>query len=346
MVDRSELITVCRQIGGMMQAGVDILRITRVLRAQTNNPRLLQLYDALDHDLTMGRSLVDAMERAPDVWSPFIISLVQQGEDRNDLAGAFLSSADYLLKEGELEASTIASANEPAAETDGAAQRNEYSIQYAQAPAVVSAVVPPESLSAVVEALIARLQSLTVSVLLFVTALLLAWAIVWWTAGAGLLPLRWVFFALCSVAALLCAAAAVWLQNSIESRRTNEPQTMLSGQGNTDSANLHVTPCAHNTEERESSTTGASAQAPAQASENKSGVGSPISSPAPPGAETRAVSDVTDQVATSAATPEGNAQPHAAAQERIATQTRPQPQNATIAPSARARTRQVEEDYE
>jgi hypothetical protein len=78
MVERSELITVCRQMGGMMEAGVDILRITRVLRAQTNNPRLLQLYDQLDHDLTMGRSLADAMERAPDVFSLFIVSLVQQ----------------------------------------------------------------------------------------------------------------------------------------------------------------------------------------------------------------------------------------------------------------------------
>ncbi|HEX8235343.1 MAG TPA: type II secretion system F family protein [Abditibacteriaceae bacterium] len=319
MVDRSELITVCRQIGGMMQAGVDILRITRVLRAQTDNPRLLQLYDALDHDLTMGRSLVDAMERAPDVWSPFIISLVQQGEDRNDLAGAFLSSADYLLKEGELEASTIASANEPGAEIDGAARRNEYSIQYAQAPAVVNAVVPPESLSSVVEALIGRLQSLAVSVLLFATALLLAWAVVWWSAGIGLLPLRWVFFALCLVAALLCGGAAMWLHQQVENRSSTEPPSSLSGQGSEDSANLHVTPVVHTPE--------GTAGSVVQTDENSSGVRAAD--------ETAAPSEVV--------APEPSATP-----QRLALGNRPLSQDATPAAlsSARTRTRQVEEDYE
>jgi hypothetical protein len=99
MVTPRELITVCRQIGGMMEAGVDILRITRVLRTQTENPRLLDLYDELDHDLTMGRGLADAMTRAPDVFSPFAISLVRQGEDRNNLGAAFLRLADFLQKE-------------------------------------------------------------------------------------------------------------------------------------------------------------------------------------------------------------------------------------------------------
>ena len=318
MVERSELITICRQIGGMMQAGVDILRITRVLRAQTDNPRLLQLYDALDHDLTMGRSLVDAMERAPDVWSPFIISLVQQGEDRNDLAGAFLSSADYLQKEGELEASTVASANEPAVETDGVARRNEYSIQYAQAPATVSAVVPPESLSAVVEALIGRLQSLAVSVLLFATALMLAWAIVWWSAGAGLLPLRWVFFALCSVAALLFGGAGVWLQNVVENRRSTEPQVSSPEHGNQ-----------------------------TQADENRGSLDSPSSSSATSGAESGVVSAITNQDVTSAASPGEDAPIGAVAQERIATESGLLSQNGTTPPaSSRTRARQAEEDYE
>jgi hypothetical protein len=171
MVERSELIIVCRQIGGMMQAGVDILRITRVLRAQTENPRLLQLYDALDHDLTMGFSLVDAMERAPDVFSPFIISLVQQGEERNDLAGAFLSAADYLQKEGELEASTVAA--ETAAEPQSAPRPREYS--HAVPDVTASAVTSDEALSAVAEATIRRVQHASVQVLLFLTGLSLAW---------------------------------------------------------------------------------------------------------------------------------------------------------------------------
>jgi len=112
MIENGELLTVCRQIGSMMEAGVDILRITRVLRAQTETPRLLQAYDALDHDLTMGLGLADAMARAPDVWSPFAVSIVQQGEARNDLAGAFNKIADFLAREESDHApATIISAN-------------------------------------------------------------------------------------------------------------------------------------------------------------------------------------------------------------------------------------------
>lgn len=99
MITPRELISVCRQIGGMMEAGVDILRITRVLRSQTDNARLLDLYDTIDHELTMGRGLADVLARASDVFSPFAISLVRQGEERNNLAVAFLRLADFLEKE-------------------------------------------------------------------------------------------------------------------------------------------------------------------------------------------------------------------------------------------------------
>jgi hypothetical protein len=94
-----ELVTVCRHIGGMMEAGVDILRITRVLRAQTHTPRLLELYDHLDHELTMGRAISDALACSGDLFSPFAVSLVRQGEERNALAASFLRLADFLQQE-------------------------------------------------------------------------------------------------------------------------------------------------------------------------------------------------------------------------------------------------------
>jgi hypothetical protein len=103
MITPHELISVCRQIGGMMEAGVDILRITRVLRSQTTNERLLDLYDNIDHELTMGRGLADVLARASDVFSPFAISLVRQGEERNNLAAAFLRIADFLEREVDLQ---------------------------------------------------------------------------------------------------------------------------------------------------------------------------------------------------------------------------------------------------
>lgn len=99
MIERREFISICRQIGAMMEVGVDFLRITQALRAQTDNPRLLALYDGLDTDLKAGDSLSEAMSHAPDVFSPFAVSLVRQGEARGDIESAWNRIADFFRDE-------------------------------------------------------------------------------------------------------------------------------------------------------------------------------------------------------------------------------------------------------
>lgn len=104
MIEPRELIAATRQMGGMMEAGVDILRALKVLRSQTGNADLLALYDRLAHELRLGSGLADAMSRAPEAFSPFAVSLVRQGEARGDLATSFYRIADYLQKEAEFNA--------------------------------------------------------------------------------------------------------------------------------------------------------------------------------------------------------------------------------------------------
>ncbi len=99
MIERREFISICRQIGAMMEVGVDFLRITDALRSQTDNPRLLQLYEQLDEDLRAGDSLSDAMSHAPDIFSPFAVSIVRQGETRGDIEGAWGRVADFYKTE-------------------------------------------------------------------------------------------------------------------------------------------------------------------------------------------------------------------------------------------------------
>ncbi|BCM92490.1 hypothetical protein IAD21_04370 [Abditibacteriota bacterium] len=99
MIERREFISICRQIGAMMEVGVDFLRITDALRSQTDNPRLLQLYEQLDDDLRAGDSLSDAMSHAPDIFSPFAVSIVRQGESRGDIEGAWGRVADFYKTE-------------------------------------------------------------------------------------------------------------------------------------------------------------------------------------------------------------------------------------------------------
>lgn len=108
MIEPRELIAATRQMGGMMEAGVDILRAIKVLRSQTGNADLLALYDRLAHELRLGSGLADAMSHAPEAFSPFAVSLVRQGEARGDLATSFYRIADYLQKEAEFNASPSA----------------------------------------------------------------------------------------------------------------------------------------------------------------------------------------------------------------------------------------------
>ncbi len=116
MIERREFISICRQIGAMMEVGVDFLRITQALRAQTDNPRLLELYDQLDADLKEGDSLSEAMSHAPDVFSPFAVSLIQQGEARGNIESAWERIADFFRQQAreDLEIGEDSVALEPA----------------------------------------------------------------------------------------------------------------------------------------------------------------------------------------------------------------------------------------
>lgn len=228
MIERGEMLTVCRQIGSMMEAGVDILRITRVLRAQTGNPRLLRAYDSLDHDLTMGLGLADAMARTPDVWSPFAVSIVQQGEARNDLAGAFNKIADFLAREESDHAPDGSPRGEgPSVETvrEVVAQVAAHGVTTVEAPRVTSTPLTVIAL----DGLIDRLQTVGLRSLTLVAGLLLTLAACWWAVETGLIERRWLNVTLFSVAALFMGAAGVLVQRKLDSERRREVRCSFCG---------------------------------------------------------------------------------------------------------------------
>jgi hypothetical protein len=226
MVERGELITVCRQIGSMMEAGVDILRITRVLRAQTENPRLQEAYNLLDHDLTMGLSLADSMARAPDVWSPFAVSLVQQGEAHNEIALAFEKIADFLQKEQ-------TAWHEQTAYEQAANERAEAAEESNAQDNLVAATRQPVTSSPLtviaLDGLLDRLQILGLRSLTLLAGLLLALATVWWLVEIGLIERRWLYVLLYSVAALFMGGAGILVQKRIESFRRREARCSFCG---------------------------------------------------------------------------------------------------------------------
>lgn len=223
MVERRELITIFRQISSMMEAGVDIRRIIRVLSAQTENPRLLSLYDELDHDLRMGKSLGDAMERAPDVFSPFAISLVRNSEDpyntknAQDLAGTFYRIADFLQKEEE--------ASSGYHDGTGGNEAGPTTQPYLPAP-----ITAPLLTVHALDGLIDRIQVAALRTLTLAAGLLLSLAAVWWSVEVELVERRWLAVTLCSVAALFIGGAGVWVRRRLEAERKREIHCSFCGQ--------------------------------------------------------------------------------------------------------------------
>ena len=237
MVDRRELITICRHIGNMMEAGVDILRITQVLRAQTDNQRLLQIYNQFDHDLRMGASIAEAMVRASDIFSPFMVSLVRQAEQRSDLesisshvAAAFLKIADFVQQD-----------EEEAREASHAV------------PVVEAVISPPLDIRSVadtantwpltlraIESFTDRLQLIALRALTLLAGLLLSLAAVWYSVEMQWIERQWQNVVLCSVSALFIACAGVWVRRQIENEKRQSSQCSFCGQA--DSAEVPLRP--------------------------------------------------------------------------------------------------------
>jgi Type II secretion system (T2SS), protein F/ClpX C4-type zinc finger len=98
-ITAGELATFCRQIGVMLTAGVDLLRALHVAAEQTPSQRLKAVAQQVRDDLEDGRLMAAALMRYPDLFSPFFISLVRQGEREGVLAQVMTSMADYLDRE-------------------------------------------------------------------------------------------------------------------------------------------------------------------------------------------------------------------------------------------------------
>jgi len=94
-----ELAVFCRQVGAMLVAGVDILRALQVAADQSGSERLQHVAAHLRRDLENGRLLHAALGRFPDLFSPFFVSMVRQGEREGVLGQVLTSLADYLDRE-------------------------------------------------------------------------------------------------------------------------------------------------------------------------------------------------------------------------------------------------------
>lgn len=95
-VTAAELASFTRQLGAMLDAGVDVLRALRIASQHSNNPQLMDAARTIAHRLEDGREFHAAIAPHPDIFDPFYVEMARQGESDGLLGKALLSVADYL----------------------------------------------------------------------------------------------------------------------------------------------------------------------------------------------------------------------------------------------------------
>lgn len=84
-IGNAEMAQFCRQFSSLMHAQVNILDIFDALREQTGSALLREILDNVRAAVEMGRTLATSFSRYPQVFSPFFISMVRQGELEGEL---------------------------------------------------------------------------------------------------------------------------------------------------------------------------------------------------------------------------------------------------------------------
>src|SRR5436309_1694104 len=98
-ITSGELALFCRQIGTMLVAGVDMLRALRVAGEQTDSVRMRSVAQRIGRDMSAGRVMAWSLSRFPDLFSPFFVHMVRQGESEGVLGEVLTTMADYLERE-------------------------------------------------------------------------------------------------------------------------------------------------------------------------------------------------------------------------------------------------------
>lgn len=97
-----DLVLFSRQMYTLLKAGVPIMRALGGLQESAVNPTLREVIADLRLSLDAGREFSQALQRHPQVFSPFYVSVVRVGETTGRLDEAFLRLFGYLEFEREV----------------------------------------------------------------------------------------------------------------------------------------------------------------------------------------------------------------------------------------------------
>lgn len=114
-VSTIELALFTRQMGAMLDQGVDVLRALRIASQHSRNPMLISAAKEIGERLSNGREFHEALGPYPQLFDPFYVEMARQGETDGLLGKALLSVADYLDQVSARDMTPAAAAPTPAA---------------------------------------------------------------------------------------------------------------------------------------------------------------------------------------------------------------------------------------
>jgi type IV pilus assembly protein PilC len=101
-VKQRDLMIMTRQLATMVSAGLTLLKALRVLEDQTESKKLKETLVDVRQDVESGKSLSDALEAHPKIFSPLYTAMVRAGETGGFLETTLLRVADHLESEDRL----------------------------------------------------------------------------------------------------------------------------------------------------------------------------------------------------------------------------------------------------
>jgi type IV pilus assembly protein PilC len=108
-VKNSDLVLFTRQLSSMLSSGLTLMRSLEILKDQMQNANMPEVVTTIINDVEEGKTLAQAIEKHPKVFTPIYISIIKAGEEGGLLDKVLARLADNLEKQAKLK-STIKSA--------------------------------------------------------------------------------------------------------------------------------------------------------------------------------------------------------------------------------------------
>src|SRR5664280_2252165 len=108
-VKNSDLVLFTRQLSSMLSSGLTLMRSLEILKDQMQNANMSEIITTIINDVEEGKTLAQALEKHPKVFTPIYISIIRAGEEGGLLDKVLARMADNLEKQAKLK-STIKSA--------------------------------------------------------------------------------------------------------------------------------------------------------------------------------------------------------------------------------------------